>query len=126
MITGDTRVDGQGFRLSGNPLAYLFTLSRFDPMVLLALQLRRNTGEMLGDFRKHWALGFLGATTTSAAYAIVLWAMTKAPIEASAALSESSVVFEVLNGQLWFKESRLQVGQMAAASIDVGVLLIKS
>jgi drug/metabolite transporter (DMT)-like permease len=126
VIAGYTLVDGQGVRLSGNPLAYVFTLSLFDPLVVLSLQLRRDRGEMLDYFREHWALGFLGATIATGAYAIVLWAMTKAPIAAVAALRESSVVFAVLIGRLWFKEGRLQVGMMAATSVVVGVLLIKS
>lgn len=125
VIAGYTLVDGQGVRLSGNPLAYVFTLSLFDPLMVLAIQLRRNSGEMLGYFRQHWPLGFLGASISTGAYAIVLWAMTQAPIAAVAALRESSVVFAVLIGSLWFKEGRLRVGLMAAVSVAVGVLLIR-
>lgn len=126
VIAGYTLVDGQGARLSGNPLAYVFTLSLFDPLLVLALQLRRNRGEMLAYFRAHWALGFLGATIATSAYAIVLWAMTRAPIATVAALRESSVVFAVLIGSVWFKEGRLRVGLLAAAGVAIGVLLVKN
>lgn len=125
VIAGYTLVDGQGARVSGNPLAYVFTLSLFDPLVVLALQLRRSRSDMLAYFRQHWAIGFLGATIATSAYAIVLWAMTQAPIAAVAALRESSVVFAVLIGSLWFKEGRLSVGLLAAVSVAFGVLLIK-
>lgn len=126
VIAAYTLVDGQGVRLSGNPLGYVFTLVLLDPLLILVLQLRRNPGAMLVYFRQHWMLGFLGATISTSAYAIVLWAMTKAPIAAVAALRESSVVFAVLIGSLWFKEGRLKVGLMAAISVATGVLMIKS
>lgn len=126
VIAGYTLIDGQGVRLSGNPLAYVFTLSLFDPLLVLALQLRRSPGDMLSYFRHHWVLGFLGATIATSAYAIVLWAMTRAPIAAVAALRESSVVFAVIIGSLWFNEGRLQAGLLAALSVAIGVLLIKN
>lgn len=125
MIASYTMVDGRGVRLSDNPLGYVFTLSLFDPLLVLLMQLRRNPAGMLAYFRRYWALGFLGATIATSAYAIVLWAMTKAPIAAVAALRESSVVFAVLIGSLWFKEGRLRAGLMAASSVAIGVLLIK-
>jgi hypothetical protein len=68
-------------------------------------QLRRNPGDMLAYFRQHWPMGFLDATIATGAYAIVLWAMTKAPIAAVAALRESSVIFAVLIGSLWSKKA---------------------
>jgi drug/metabolite transporter (DMT)-like permease len=93
--------------------------------VLLLLQLRRHPVEMLAYFRQHWMLGFLGAAISTSAYGIVLWAMTKAPVSAVAALRESSVVFAVLISSLWFKEGRLKVGLVAAIGVATGVLLIK-
>ena len=58
-------------------------------------------------------------------YGIVLWAMTQAPIAVVAALRESSVIFAVLIGCLWFKEGKLRPGLLAAALVAVGVVLIK-
>lgn len=126
LIASYTLVDGQGVRLSGNPLAYALTLVLLDPLVVLAMQLRRSPRDLLRYAHKHWVLGFLGAAISTGGYAIVLWAMTKAPIAAVAALRESSVVFAVLIGSLWFKEGRLRVGLVAALSVALGVLLIKN
>jgi drug/metabolite transporter (DMT)-like permease len=125
LIAAYTLLDGQGVRLSGNPLAYVFTLVLLDPLVVLSLQLRRNPAALLAYARQHWALGFLGASISTGAYGIVLWAMTQAPIAVVAALRESSLVFAVLIGSLWFKEGRLKPGLVAAVSVAVGVLLIK-
>ena len=50
------------------------------------------------------AAGLLGGAASLGAYGIVLWAMTRAPIAAVAALRETSVLFAALIGALWLKE----------------------
>jgi drug/metabolite transporter (DMT)-like permease len=125
LIAAYTLVDGQGVRLSGNPLGYVFTLVLLDPLVVLIQQCRRDPAILLVYARRHWALGFLGAGVSTGAYGIVLWAMTQAPIAVVAALRESSVVFAVLIGTLWFKEGRLRPGLLAALMVLSGVALIR-
>lgn len=125
VIAAYTLVDGQGVRQSGNPLGYVFTLVLFDPLMVLALQVRRDPAALLAYARRHWPLGFLGASISTGAYAIVLWAMTQAPIAVVAAMRESSVIFAVLIGSLWFKEGRLRPGLLAALCVALGVTLIK-
>lgn len=125
VIAAYTLVDGQGVRQSGNPLGYVFTLVLFDPLLVLALQVRRDPAALLAYARRHWPLGFLGAGISTGAYAIVLWAMTQAPIAVVAAMRESSVIFAVLIGSLWFKEGRLRPGLLAALCVGLGVALIK-
>jgi drug/metabolite transporter (DMT)-like permease len=51
--------------------------------------------------------------------------MTLAPIAVVAALRESSVIFAVLIGYLWFKEGRLRPGLIAAGMVAIGVSLVK-
>ena len=51
--------------------------------------------------------------------------MTQAPIAVVAALRESSVIFAVLIGYLWFREGRLRPGLLAAGLVAIGVVLIK-
>ena len=50
------------------------------------------------------AAGLVGGACSLAAYGIVLWAMTRAPVAAVAALRETSVLFAALIGALWLKE----------------------
>ena len=50
------------------------------------------------------ASAWCGGACSLAAYGIVLWAMTRAPIAAVAALRETSVLFAALIGSLWLKE----------------------
>jgi drug/metabolite transporter (DMT)-like permease len=126
IIAAYTVVDGQGARVSQNPVGYVLTLALFEPLIILTHQLRRRHTVVLTYFKLHWRLGFLGAAVATSAYSIVLWAMTQAPIVVVAAMRESSVIFAVLIGSLWFREGRLRVGLIAASSMAIGVALIKS
>ena len=125
IIAAYTLVDGQGARLSKNPVGYVLTLALFEPLVILFHQVRLRRRAVWHYFQKHWKLGFLGASVATSAYCIVLWAMTQAPIAVVAALRESSVIFAVLIGAFWFKEGRLRVGLAAALGVAMGVVLIK-
>jgi drug/metabolite transporter (DMT)-like permease len=125
IIAAYTLVDGQGVRHSGNPVGYVLTLALLEPVVVVAIQLARRP-RVLGPYvRQHWPLGMVGATVATSAYAVVLWAMTQAPIAVVAAMRESSVIFAVLIGCLWFKEGRLRPGLLAAVLVAVGVVVIK-
>lgn len=125
-ISAYTLVDGQGARLAGNPLAYVFCLSLLEPIGALLMGLRSDRGALRPYFLSHWRLGLLGATAALLAYATVLWAMTQAPIALVAALRESSVIFAVLIGALWFKEGHLRRGIVAAIVVMAGVFLLRS
>jgi drug/metabolite transporter (DMT)-like permease len=125
-ISAYTLVDGQGARLAGNPLAYVFCLSLLDPIGVLFVGLRSNPGALQRYFLSPWRLGFVGAIAAMLAYATVLWAMTQAPIAMVAALRESSVIFAVLIGALWFKEGHLRRGIVAGAVVMAGVFLLRN
>lgn len=125
IIAAYTVIDGQGARASGNPVGYVLTLALLEPLVVLAIQLVRRPRVLGAYVRQHWPMGMLGASVATSAYAMVLWAMTHAPIAVVAAMRESSVIFAVLIGCLWFKEGRLRPGLLAAALVAMGVVLIK-
>lgn len=121
-----TLVDGQGARLAGNPLAYVFCLSLLEPIGVLLVGSRSNPGALQRYFLRHWRLGLVGAIAAMLAYATVLWAMTQAPIAMVAALRESSVIFAVLISALWFKEGHLRRGIVAGTIVMVGVFLLRN
>lgn len=125
-IAAYTLVDGIGARQSGNPLAYACCLFALEPWIALTLGYRRHGGEMLAYFRRRWPIGLLGALCSTAAYAIVLWAMTQAPVGMVAALRESSVVLAVLIGYLVFREGHLRTGVVAGCTVLLGIFLIKA
>lgn len=120
-----TLVDGQGARQSGNPVGYVLTLALLEPIVVVGIQLIRRPHALGLYVRAHWQMGMLGASVATSAYAIILWAMTQAPIAVVAAMRESSVIFAVLIGFFWFKEGRLRPGLLAALLVALGVTAIK-
>lgn len=125
IIAAYTLVDGMGARAAGNALAYACCLYLCEPLLILAWQYRRRGRPMLEHFRTHWRLGLAGALCSTTAYAAVLWAMTQAPVAMIAAMRESSVVFAVLIGSLWFKEGRLRQGLLAGSAVVFGIILLR-
>ena len=125
IIAAYTLVDGMGARAAGNALAYACSLYLCEPLLILAWQYRRRGRPMLEHFRTHWRLGLAGALCSTTAYAAVLWAMTQAPVAMIAAMRESSVVFAVLIGSLWFKEGRLRQGLLAGCAVVLGIILLR-
>ena len=67
----------------------------------------------------------IGGAASLGAYAIVLWAMTRAPIAAVAALRETSVLFAALIGAIWLKEGFGWPRLAGAASVVAGVAALK-
>lgn len=120
-----TLVDGQGARLAGNPLSYAICLFALEPVIILGLNYHRRAPVMREYFARHWPLGLFGALCSTGAYSAILWAMTQAPIAMVAALRESSVIFAVLIGSLWFKEGRLRPGLLAASMVLLGIFLLR-
>jgi drug/metabolite transporter (DMT)-like permease len=120
-----TLVDGTGARASGNALSYVLWLTFIEGVVYLALLGRHRGARAIGYVRKQWRRGLLGGFCSVAAYAIVLWAMTRAPVAAVAALRETSVIFAALIGALWLKEGFGFARLAGAATVVLGVATLK-
>ena len=124
-ITAYTLVDGLGARTSHSPLQYtvwLFLLSGAAMGIYgLAAVGRRFTGAL----STHWKTAVAGAALSTAAYAIVIWAMTVAPIALVAALRETSVLFAALFGVVLLREPLLTARIAAACLVLVGVVLVR-
>jgi drug/metabolite transporter (DMT)-like permease len=100
-----TLVDGAGARAAGNPWAYVIWLMCLEGVPFLAWILWTRGRPAADYILRRWRRGMLGGAASIGAYAIVLWAMTLAPIAIVAALREVSVVFAALMGTLFLKES---------------------
>lgn len=70
----------------------------------------------------HWRRGFIAGGFSMAAYWIAVWAMTVAPIALVTALRETSVLFAVLIGILFFGEKSDRGKVIAALLIVAGVM----
>jgi drug/metabolite transporter (DMT)-like permease len=120
-----TLVDGAGARASGNAASYVVWLTFLEGFPFLAWIYHRRGRAALAYIGRDWRRGLLGGAASLGAYGIVLWAMTKAPVAAVAALRETSVLFAALIGAIWLKEGFGLARLVGAASVVAGVAALK-
>lgn len=124
-ITGYTLTDGMGARSADTALSYAVWLYICDGVwSSLFCVLLRGPGivrVVLPEWRSALGAGFLSA----AAYAIAMWAMTKAPIAMVAALRETSILFAMLLSVAMIGETLTRWRVAAALLILGGGLLLR-
>jgi drug/metabolite transporter (DMT)-like permease len=125
IIAAYTLVDGAGARSSGNALSYVCWLIFLEGIPFVAWVLTRRGAAGRAYLHRGWRVGLSGGACSLAAYGIVLWAMTRAPIAAVAALRETSVLFAALIGSLWLKEGFGWRRVAGAASVVAGIAALK-
>jgi drug/metabolite transporter (DMT)-like permease len=122
---GYTLTDGLGARVWGEPLAYVSWLMILSAIFYTpAVVALRGWALLRADLRT-WALGMGAAAASFLAYAIAVWAMTRAPIPLVGALRETSILFAVLLGWLVFGERMDRGKVLAALFIVAGVALTR-
>jgi drug/metabolite transporter (DMT)-like permease len=125
IIAAYTLVDGAGARASGSPAGYVVWLTFLEGIPFIAWIYFRRGNEAFAYMRRDWRRGFIGGIASVSAYGIVLWAMTRAPVAAVAALRETSVLFAALIGAIWLKEGFGLRRLAGAASVVAGVAALK-
>ena len=125
IIAAYTLIDGAGVRASGNSLAYVSWLLTFEGLPYLAWLLWRRGRAAVTYVARSARLAVVGGFGSLAAYAIVLWAGTLAPVAAVAALRETSVLFAALIGAVWLKEGFGMMRLAGAASVVAGIAALK-
>jgi drug/metabolite transporter (DMT)-like permease len=126
IIASYTLIDGVGTRLSGNAISYgqwLFFLSAI-PFTMFALAWRGRAA-VSSYLRKRWTMGLIGGGMSMASYLIVLWAMTKAPVAAVAALRETSVVFAAIIGCYMLREGLGALRIAGAVVVLAGIVVLR-
>nr|WP_203615722.1 EamA family transporter [Streptomyces sp. SID13726] len=124
-IAAYTVVDGLGVRASGSSLGYIAWLMAVQGAVIPVYALRRWRGRFAAELRPFARVGLLGAALSVTAYALVLWAQTKAELAPIAALRESSIIVGAAIGAVFFKE-RFGAPRIAAAGllvVGIGLML---
>lgn len=116
--------DGIGGRLSHAPIAYTLWMCVLWGASALPLYLCLGRGKLIRA-PKPMALAAAGGLISVAAYGIVIFAMTKAPMGSVSALRETSVLFAVLLGRLLFGEMLTARRMLAALVIVAGVLCLE-
>ncbi|MGW1055830.1 EamA family transporter [Streptomyces sp. NPDC001118] len=124
-IAAYTVLDGLGVRASPSSLGYIAWLMAVQGAVVPAYMYARVRGGTVRLLRPYAVLGLLGAFLSVAAYALVLWAQTRAALAPVAALRESSIIVGAAIGALFFKE-RFGAPRIAAAGllvVGIGLML---
>jgi len=122
---GYTLADGLGARVSGEPFAYVGWLMILSALFFTPAAIALKGRAVLRADARTWGLGMVAAAASFAAYAIAVWAMTLAPIALVGAMRETSILFAVLIGWLFFHE-RMDRGKVVAAALIVsGVMLTR-
>jgi len=125
IIAAYTLVDAAGVRTARTPGTYVVWLFVLDalPFPLFILLLKRR--EMISYASRFWLRGLIGGALSAGAYGVVLWAMTRAPVAAVAALRETSVIFAALIGAWLLKEGHIARRLAGAAIVAAGVIALK-
>jgi drug/metabolite transporter (DMT)-like permease len=125
VITAYTLVDGVGVRESGQPLSYAMWLFLLQgPLVITASRVMY--GARLWRVAARSApLGLLSGVLALAAYAIVLWAQSRAPLPLVSAVRETSLLFAGLIGTLVFGERFSPTRLAATVAAVAGIALLQ-
>ena len=126
IIAGYTLVDAAGIRLSGSPAGYVLWLFFLDALPFPVLILLMKKRELVEYGKRFWVRGFVGGVLSAGAYGVALWAMTRAPVAAVAALRETSVIFAALIGAWLLKEGHVRQRIAGAAVVAAGVIALKA
>jgi drug/metabolite transporter (DMT)-like permease len=123
VIAAYTLNDALGVRISGTPLAYTLWLFPLSAVPTL-LWLHRGGQPRQPSWRE--ALRGLGGTgCVIAAYALVPWAMTRAPIAPVAALRETAILFGVVLARFLLGERPGRWGWGGALTIATGAVMLR-
>jgi len=125
LIAVYTLVDATGARASGNAASYVSWLIFLEGLPFLVWVVARRGQVAVRYLRSNTTRGLVGGAFSLAAYGIVLWAMTRAPVAAVAALRETSVLFAALMGSLWLKEGFGLPRLAGAVSVVLGIAALK-
>ena len=117
--------DGIGGRLSANPVAYTLWMCLMWGITAAPVYWVRRRDTRLWRGAQATSLAALGGVISLLAYGIVIFAMTRAPMGSVSALRETSVLFAVLLGRVFFAEPLTARRILSALVIAVGALCLE-
>lgn len=124
-IASYTLSDGSGARLAASASSYAVYLFLADGIWSLILCLIVRGPQSLPAMARDWKVGVITGGLSGAAYWIVMWAMTKAPIASVASLRESSILFAMLISVFALGEKMTVWRSAAAFGIVAGVVALR-
>jgi drug/metabolite transporter (DMT)-like permease len=124
-IAAYSLVDGLGAREAGTALGFYGWLSTVNAVIFAAAMRLIQPGTVTRVVRQDWRRALFGGGASFAAYAMVTWAFTVAPIPLVTALRETSIVFALLLGVFLLKERLDLLKVIATLSTLLGVGLLR-
>ena len=128
LLTGGTialysLVDGVGIRLADQALTYIVWLFIAEGFVILYIFLPRGD-RLRAQTRRQIMIGLVGGILSALAYALALYAKSKAPLGMVSALRETSVIFAAMIGLIWFGEGPVRPRLIAAGMVALGIVML--
>lgn len=124
-IAAYSLVDGTGARVAGSPLGFYGWLAIGNAAVMAAFMAATSPTTLRDVALTAKRVFFLGGAASFGAYALVMWAFTKAPIPIVTALRESSIIFALIIGVLVLRE-KLNLAKLASTAFTlIGVALLR-
>ncbi len=125
VIAAYTLIDAQGARSSGAPVSYTLWFFAANGVVLLGMGLLQCGRAVPRYLRRHWMRAAIGGACSLSAYAIALWAMTRAPVALVAVLRETSVIFAAGLGVLFLGEKFTRRRLLATGAVLAGLIALR-
>ena len=125
VIAAYTLIDAKGARLSGAPVSYTLWFFVANGLVILAMGCLQRGVAVPRHLLRHWRTPIFGGACAVGAYAVALWAMTKAPVALVAVLRETSVVFAAVLGALFLKERFTSQRLAATVAVLAGLIVLR-
>lgn len=124
-IAGYSLVDGLGARQAGTALGFYSCLALANAVVF-AIYLRWHAPGVMAQLpTKGLRVFVLGGFASFAAYSLVVWGFTQAPIALVTALRETSIIFALLIGVVFMKE-RLDLAKVVSTFLTLaGAVLLR-
>lgn len=125
MIAGYTIADGLGVRAAGSQASYILWLFVLEIVPIGSYLLWRQREPWFRYIRRAPVSILSGALASSAAYGLVIYAMSLGAMAVVSSLRETSVVFAAIIGALILKEPFGRQRILAAAIVAAGVIIIR-
>jgi len=119
-------IDGSGARVSGNVWSYIVWLFVLDAIPFSLFMLATRRAAFVKSLWTRRRNGLIGGSLSAGAYAISVWAMTKAPVAMVASLRETSVLFATLIGARLLHEKLNARRWAGVVAVVLGVVALKA
>lgn len=126
LIAAYTMIDGVGARQSAHPVAYSLWLFLLTAVPWFGWIASRPRAYPRSELRAEIPAGVIGGACALASYTLAVWAMTRAPIAAVAAVRESSILFGTVLGAVVLRERVTWVRALAVTLLAVGIWIIRT